>query len=155
VDAILIAILCAVPWLELHGEPLLRLDVPNRRFHAFGLVILPDELLFLWLIVVALALALFFFTALAGRLWCGWACPQTIFSDLFAGIARRIEGWRGTRPPARVSRVRRAATHCAWLAVSALIGFHLVAYFCSPRELAAQLLHGDVSGTRLGSGRGS
>jgi cytochrome c oxidase accessory protein FixG len=150
VDSLLIAILFAVPWLELRGEPLLRLDIPNRRFHAFGLVIFPEELLFLWLIVVALALALFFFTALAGRLWCGWACPQTIFSDLFAGVARRIEGWRGTRAPVRTSPVRRVATHFAWLAMSGLIGFHLVAYFCSPRELAGQLLHGDVSGARLG-----
>jgi cytochrome c oxidase accessory protein FixG len=150
VEALLIAILFVVPWLELGGEPLLRLDVPHRRFHVFGLVIFPEELVFLWLIVVGLALALFFFTALAGRLWCGWACPQTIFSDLFAGVARRIEGWRGTRAPARPSRARRVTTHFAWIAISLLIGFHLVAYFCSPRELASDLLHASASRTQLG-----
>jgi cytochrome c oxidase accessory protein FixG len=150
VETLLIAILFVLPWVELAGEPLLRLDVPNRRFHVFGLVIFPEELLFLWLIVVGLALALFFFTALAGRLWCGWGCPQTIFSDLFAGVARRIEGWRGTRAPGRVSRARRVATHGAWLALSLAIGFHLVAYFCSPRELAANLLHAEASRTQLG-----
>jgi len=150
VEALLIAIFALVPWVEVGGEPLLRLDVPHRRFHVFGLVIFPDELVFLWLIVIGLALALFFFTALAGRLWCGWACPQTIFSDLFAGIARRIEGWHGTRAPARPSRGRKLATQLAWLALSAVIGFHLVSYFCSPRELARDLLHANVSGARLG-----
>ena len=150
VDALLIAILFLVPWLEFGGEPLLRLDVPNRRFHVFGLVIFPEELLFLWLIVIGLALALFFFTALAGRLWCGWGCPQTIFSDLFAGVARRIQGWRGTRPPAKPGRARIVATHLAWAAIALVIGFHLVSYFCSPRELARELLHAEVSPTRLG-----
>ena len=64
-------------------------------------MIFPHELFFLWLIVIGLALALFFFTALAGRLWCGWACPQTVFSDLFAGIARRIRGSRHAQRRAR------------------------------------------------------
>jgi cytochrome c oxidase accessory protein FixG len=150
VDALLIAILFLVPWLELGGEPLLRLDVPHRRFHVFGLVIFPEELVFLWLIVIGLALALFFFTALAGRLWCGWGCPQTIFSDLFAGVARRIQGWRGTRAPAQSSRARVVATHLAWAALALVIGFHLVSYFYSPRDLVRELLHAEVSPTRLG-----
>jgi cytochrome c oxidase accessory protein FixG len=150
VDAALIAILFVVPWLEIAGEPVLRLDVPHRHFHVGGIVIFPGELLFLWLLVIGLALALFFFTALAGRLWCGWACPQTIFSDLFAGLARRIQGWRGARPPARVSPARIAATHFAWAALSCLIGFHLVAFFASPRELAASLVHGSATPTQLG-----
>ncbi|HTO09516.1 MAG TPA: cytochrome c oxidase accessory protein CcoG [Myxococcota bacterium] len=149
VDALLIAILFVVPWLELAGEPVLRFDVPHRRFHVGGIVIFPGELVFLWLLVIGLALALFFFTALAGRLWCGWACPQTIFSDLFAGVARRIQGWRGSKPPARVSRARVVATHLAWLAISAVIGFHLVAYFVSPRELAAAFARASATPTEL------
>ncbi len=149
-EAVLIAIMLLLPWIEIAGEPLLRLDVPHRRFHVFGLVIFPQELFFLWLVVVGLALSLFFFTALAGRLWCGWACPQTVFSDLFAGIARRIQGWRGTRPPARVARWRIAATHAVWVALALLIGFHLVAYFCSPRDLVSDLLHGTATRAQLG-----
>ena len=149
-EVVLVTILFLAPWLELGGEPLLRLDLPHRRFHVVGLVIFPDELLFLWLIVIGLALALFFFTALAGRLWCGWGCPQTVFSDLFAGVARRLQGWRGARAPARVAPSRVAATHAAWALLSLAIGFHLVAYFCSPRELGSQILHGSVSSTRLG-----
>jgi len=143
VEIVLIGVLFLLPWLEPGGEPLLRLDIPNRRFHVFGLVIFPDELLFLWLIVIGLALALFFFTALAGRLWCGWACPQTVFSDLFAGVARRIRGKHG-------GVLRNAASHAAWAALSLVIGFHLVAYFGSPRALAADLLHASASPTRLG-----
>ena len=143
VEVVLFGVLFLLPWLELGGEPLLRLDIPNRRFHVFGLIIFPDELLFLWLIVIGLALALFFFTALAGRLWCGWACPQTLFSDLFAGIARRIRGRRG-------GALRTFASHLAWAALSLVIGFHLVAYFASPRELAAGLLHAQASPTQLG-----
>jgi cytochrome c oxidase accessory protein FixG len=150
VEAVLIAIMLALPWVEIAGEPLLRLDIPNRRFHVFGLVIFPQELFFLWLVVIGLALALFFFTALAGRLWCGWACPQTVFSDLFAGIARRIQGFRGTRAPARVAKWRIAATHAVFAALGLVIGFHLVAYFCSPRDLLGDLLHGEASRVQVG-----
>ncbi len=150
VEALLIALLLALPWIEIAGEPLFRLDVPHRRFHVFGLVIFPQELFFLWLVVIGLAFALFFFTALAGRLWCGWACPQTVFSDLFAGIARRIQGWRGTHAPTSIARWRIAATHAVWAALALVIGFHLVGYFCSPRELADELLHGNATRAQLG-----
>jgi cytochrome c oxidase accessory protein FixG len=150
VEAVLIAIVLALPWIEIAGEPLLRLDVPQRRFHVFGLVIFPQELFFLWLLVIGLAFALFFFTALAGRLWCGWACPQTVFSDLFAGIARRIQGFRGTRTPLRIAGWRIAATHAVFAALGLVIGFHLVAYFCSPRALFDDLLHGSASRAQVG-----
>ena len=149
-DAFLIAVLFAVPWLELRGVPLFRLDIPTRQFQAFGLVIFPQELFFLWLIVIGLALALFFFTALAGRLWCGWACPQTVFTDVFAGIARRVQGWKRSTPPRQVAPWRIAATHAIWIAICLVTGFHLVAYFQSPYEMAAALVRGDASATTLG-----
>ncbi|MDH5307313.1 MAG: hypothetical protein OEW02_09020, partial [Myxococcales bacterium] len=68
-NAGLIVLLFAIPWIRVGGEPLVLLDIPARKFHVFGLVIFPQELYFLWLIVAGLALSLFFFTALAGRLW--------------------------------------------------------------------------------------
>lgn len=145
--AALIAILLAIPWISIGGEPLVLLDVPARKFHVFGLVIYPQELYFLWLILAALALALFFFTALFGRVWCGWACPQTVFTDLFAAVARRLQGWRGLTPPARVAPWRRAATYAAFAALSLVLGFHLVAYFRPPRALLQALAHGDVRST--------
>lgn len=149
-DGILIAILLVVPWIRVGGEPLVLLDVPGRKFHVFGLVIFPQELYFLWLILAALALALFFFTALAGRLWCGWACPQTVLTDVFSLVARRIEGWSRTGPPARVAPARRIATHAVWLALSFVLGFHLVAYFVSPYAMLDEVRAGALSPTVAG-----
>jgi cytochrome c oxidase accessory protein FixG len=148
-DAVLVAILLLVPWIRIGGEPLVLLDIPARKFHVFGLVIFPQELIFLWLLVIGLALALFFFTALAGRLWCGWACPQTVFTDLFAAIARRLQRWKGTRPPPHVALWRKVATHVVWLAISAIVGFHLVGYFVSPYTLVADLRAGMLHPTAL------
>lgn len=149
-NVVLIAILFAVPWVRIGGEPLVLLDVPGRKFHVFGLVIFPQELFFLWLIVIGLALALFFFTALAGRLWCGWACPQTVFTDVFAAIARRIEGWRGTTRPRRVAPWRKAATHAVFAAISLLVGLHLVGYFHPVDHLVSSTLAGDPPRTAGG-----
>jgi len=149
-NTILIAILFVVPWVRIRGEPLVLLDIPHRKFHVFGLVIFPQELFFLWLILAGLTLALFFFTALAGRLWCGWACPQTVFTDVYAAIARRIQGWTRTGPPRHVALWRRVATHVAWIAVSGIVGLHLVGYFRSPYELIGALRHGDLAGASMG-----
>ncbi|MDX1650051.1 MAG: cytochrome c oxidase accessory protein CcoG [Myxococcota bacterium] len=149
-DAVLIAILLGIPWVRIGGEPLVWLDVPGRKFHVFGLVIFPQELYFLWLILAGLALALFFFTALAGRLWCGWACPQTVFTDVFAAVARFVQGWKGTRPPRRLAPWRRAATHVIWLGLSAVVAFHLVGYFVPPPELLARLRAGELAGAAGG-----
>ena len=148
-DAALIGVLFAIPWIRIDGQPLVLLDIPARQFHFFGLVIFPQELYFLWLLIAGAALALFFFTALFGRLWCGWACPQTVFTDLFAGIARWVEGWRGTRRPSRVAPWRVAAKHAIWIAISLAIGFHLVGYFRSPYELLAEARQGHVYPTVL------
>ena len=149
-DAILIAILLAVPWIRIGGEPLVLLDVPARQFHVLGLVIFPQELFFLWLILAGLALSLFFFTALAGRLWCGWACPQTVFTDVYAAVARRLQGWTRGGPPARIAPWRRVATHAVWIALSAVIGFHLVGYFRSPYDMVSAWSAGRLGGASMG-----
>ena len=148
-DTILIVILLAIPWIHIGGSPLILLDVPARKFHVFGLTIFPQELYFLWLIVAAMAFALFFFTALAGRLWCGWACPQTVFTDLYAGVARRIQGWTRGGPPRRIAVWRKVATHVVWIALSGFVGFHLVAYFRSPYELLGALAKADLGGASM------
>lgn len=149
-NAILIAILFGIPWIRVGGEPLVLLDVPGRRFHVFGLTLFPQELYFLWLILAGLALALFFFTAIAGRLWCGWACPQTVFTDVFAAVARRLEGWSRGGRPRRVALWRRVATHAVWVLLAVVIGFHLVGYFRSPYDMLARLRAGELGGTALG-----
>ena len=150
VNAVLVLILFAVPWIRIGGEPLVLLDIAARRFHVGGLVIFPQELYLLWLLVIGLAISLFFFTALAGRLWCGWACPQTVFTDVFAGIARRVEGWKGHARPKRVAPWRRVLLHAIWLACSAAIGFHLVGYFHSPYTMLGEIRAGELSATTIG-----
>ncbi|HEY8120110.1 MAG TPA: cytochrome c oxidase accessory protein CcoG [Myxococcota bacterium] len=145
-NAVLIAVLFGIPWVRVGGEPLVLLDVPARKFHVAGLVIFPQELYFLWLIVATLALALFFFTALGGRLWCGWACPQTVFTDVFAQLARRIEGWRGSQRPARIAFWRHVALHTCWVIASATIAFHVVGYFVSPYALLPRVRAGELGG---------
>ncbi len=149
-NAVLIAVLFAIPWIRLHGDPLVLLDVPARRFHILGLVIFPQELYFLWLLVIGSALALFFFTALFGRVWCGWACPQTVFTDVFAGVARRIEGWKGAQRPKRIAAWRIVLTHVVWIAASAVIGFHLIGYFVSPYQFVADAREGTLHPVAVG-----
>jgi cytochrome c oxidase accessory protein FixG len=149
-DGILIAILFSIPWIRIGGEPLVLLDIPQRKFHVFGLVIFPQELYFLWLIVIGLALALFFFTALAGRLWCGWACPQTVFTDVFAWVAKHVEGWTKAGRPQHVALWRRVAIHAIWLVLSFTIAFHLVSYFVGAYELLARFRDAHVGRAATG-----
>jgi cytochrome c oxidase accessory protein FixG len=136
---VLIAILFATPWIRIAGEPLVLFDIPARKFHVFGLVIFPQELYFLWLIIAGVTVGLFFFTALLGRLWCGWACPQTVFTDVYAAVARGIQGWKGFGRPAHVAGWRLVATHAVWIVLSWIVGFHLVGYFRSPYQLIDSL----------------
>jgi cytochrome c oxidase accessory protein FixG len=149
-DAILVVILLVIPWIRIDGQPLVLLDVPARQFHVFGLTIFPQELYFLWLIVVGLALCLFFFTTLAGRLWCGWACPQTVFTDLYAAVARRIQGWSAGGPPRRLAAWRKLLTHTVWLLLSVFVGLHVVGYFRSPYDILSALRAGEFSGASMG-----
>jgi cytochrome c oxidase accessory protein FixG len=85
-----------------------------------------------------------------GRLWCGWACPQTVFTDVFAAVGRFVQGWSGPRPPASVPVWRRVATHAAWGVLSAAIGFHLVGIFVSPYEMLPRMAAGTLSATAWG-----
>ena len=85
------------PWLRWDGRQAVLFDLPARKFYLFGLVLWPQDFIFLtWLLVLA-GLSLFFLTALAGRLWCGYACPQTVWSEVFVWIERFAEGDRVKR----------------------------------------------------------
>jgi cytochrome c oxidase accessory protein FixG len=148
-NAALIAVLLGIPWIRIGGDPLVLLDIPARQFHVFGLVIFPQELFFLWLIIAGLALTLFFVTALLGRIWCGWACPQTVFTDVFAGVARWIEGWKGHQRPRHVAAWRKLAVHAVWIALCAVVAFHLVGYFRSPYVMLSEWRSGEFSRTSL------
>jgi len=83
-------LLFVAPWLTMRGHPLLQIDLPARRVFLFGAIFTPSDTIFFALLLFFLAFALFFFTTIFGRVWCGYACPQTVFIDR---VYRRIERW--------------------------------------------------------------
>ena len=107
-------------------------DLEAQRFYILGLVLYPQDLIFLAALLVLSALALFFFTAVAGRLWCGYACPQTVYTEIFMWVERHIEGDRIARMRldqaalgSRASWCARAPSSSAWLAIGLFTGFTL------------------------------
>ncbi|MES2189916.1 MAG: cytochrome c oxidase accessory protein CcoG [Pseudomonadota bacterium] len=140
-----------IPWLTINDRQAVLFDLGARRFYIFNLVLYPQDLIYLTGLLVICALSLFLFTAVAGRLWCGYACPQTVYTEIFMWIERRIEGDRGARmrldrsPMSAIKLLRKCAKHSAWIAVGLWTGFTFVGYFTPVRELAAE-----VAGLSLG-----
>jgi len=140
-----------LPWLEWNARQAVLFDLGARRFYIFGLVLYPQDFIYLTGLLIISAYALFLFTAVAGRLWCGFACPQTVYTEIFMWIERRIEGDR----PQRMKRDaggwtldrtwRAAAKQLAWIAVALWTGFTFVGYFTPIKTLW-------VSVTTLGLG---
>jgi cytochrome c oxidase accessory protein FixG len=128
-------------WLEWNGRQAVLFDLAARKFYLFGLVFWPQDIIYLTVLLVLAALALFLFTAVAGRLWCGYACPQTVYTEIFMWIERAIEGDRPARMkldqsaagPRKVGL--KAAKHGAWIALSLWTGLTFVGYFTPIREL--------------------
>ena len=132
-----------LPWLQWNDRQAVLFDLEARRFYIFNLVLHPQDFIYLTGMLVIAALALFLFTAIAGRLWCGYACPQTVYTEIFLWIERKVEGDRSARirldlavfSLAKLSK--RLAKHGAWMAVALWTGFTFVGYFTPIRELAA------------------
>lgn len=144
--SVLLGLYYVVPWLRWDGHQAVLFDLPARKFYIFGLTFWPQDFFYLaWLLVIA-ALSLFFFTALAGRLWCGYACPQTVWTELFLWIERKVEGDRNRqmkidKGPMTAAKFRIKATkHVLWVALSAWTGFTFVGYFTPITELWTSLL---------------
>ncbi len=139
------AVFYGLPWLQWNGRQALLFDLDAPRFYVFGLVMQPQDLIFLAGLLVLAALALFFFTAVAGRLWCGYACPQTVYTEIFLWIERHTEGDRAARirldrePWNARKALRKGGKHAAWIAVALVTGFTFTGYFIPIRELAAQV----------------
>jgi len=134
-----------MPWLQWGGRQALLFNLETRRFYILGLVLYPQDLIYLAALLVLSALALFLCTAMAGRLWCGYACPQTVYTEVFMWIERRIEGDRSARlrldkaPWGADKIVRRGAKHTAWLAAGLATGVTFVGYFVPMRALVPEL----------------
>jgi cytochrome c oxidase accessory protein FixG len=128
-------------WLEWNGRQAVLFDLAARKFYIFGLVLWPQDVVYLTVLLILAALSLFLFTAIAGRLWCGYACPQTVYTEIFLWIERKIEGDRAARmkldaSPRSARKVGlKTAKHAAWIALSLWTGFTFVGYFTPIREL--------------------
>ncbi len=135
-----------MPWLLWNGRQAVLFDLAARRFYIFDLVLWPQDFIFLTGILIISALSLFLFTAVAGRLWCGYACPQTVYTELFMWIERRIEGDRGKRmkldqQPWSARKIGlKAAKHGVWIAVGLWTGITFVGYFTPIRTLLGEFV---------------
>ena len=137
----LLGLFYAVPWLQWNSHQAVLFDLPARKFHIFGLTFFPqDFFLLMWLLIIA-ALSLFFFTALAGRLWCGYACPQTVWTEIFVWMERWTEGNRQQRmrldqaPWSSNKVLRKSSKQLLWISFALYTGFTFVGYFTPVRVL--------------------
>ncbi|OGB19100.1 MAG: cytochrome c oxidase accessory protein CcoG [Burkholderiales bacterium RIFCSPHIGHO2_12_FULL_67_38] len=135
-----------MPWLTWNGRQAVLFDLEQRHFYIFGLVLQPQDFIYLAALLVLSALALFFFTALAGRLWCGYACPQTVYTEIFLWVERHLEGDRSARmrldaqPWGATKLLRKGGKQLAWLSIALFTGFTFVGYFMPIHGLTAQAL---------------
>src|SRR5678815_3902484 len=134
-----------LPWLSWNGRQAVLLDLAARRFYIFGMVLHPQDVIYLAGLLILSAFALFFFTTVAGRLWCGYACPQTVDTKISMWDERRFEGDRQARIKLDSATwslrklARRGAKQAVWLAIGLWTGFTFVAYFTPARTLLGEV----------------
>lgn len=153
--------LAASVWLVFFLGPYLRwgdrqavlFDIPNRQYHLFGVTVLPQDFWMLSLLLLFFAILLAVATALAGRVWCGFFCFQTVWTDVFTWIEERLEGppverRRLDRASSSLHKVRlRSAKHLLWLSIGALTGLSFVAWFVDAPTLWRTFFVGQASAT--------
>ena len=149
---VLLGIFYLFPWLQWDGHQAVLFDLPARKFHVFGLTFWPQDFFWLaWLLIIA-GLSLFFFTALAGRLWCGYACPQTVWTEVFLWIERACEGRRNQRiklddgPWTREKLLRKSTKQSIWIIFSLWTGFTFVGFFTPIVDLGREAAAFSFSG---------
>jgi cytochrome c oxidase accessory protein FixG len=135
---VLMALYFSLPWIKINGYPAVFLDIAERRFHLFGVTLAAQDMWLLFFVITGLGFSLFFITALLGRVWCGWACPQTVFLD---HVYRRIERWIDgdavkrralhNAPLSTGKVIKRVAKHGLYIIVSAVITHLFLSYFVS------------------------
>ncbi len=140
-----------LPWLEWGQRQAVLFDLSARRFYIFGLVLYPQDFIYLTGLLVISAFSLFLFTAVAGRLWCGYACPQTVYTEIFLWLEKLAEGDRSARMrrdagPWNAEKIgRKSAKHFLWLALALWTGFTFVGYFIPMRQLGTVFMQGQMS----------
>lgn len=134
-----------LPWINWNERQAVLFDLASRKFYLFGLVLWPQDFIWLAALLIICAFSLFLFTAIAGRVWCGYACPQTVYTEIFLWIERRIEGNRSARmrldrQPWSFDKLwRKSAKHLAWGSVALWTGISFVGYFSPMRELLPEI----------------
>lgn len=146
VAGFLILLYAALPWIPVNGYPAVYLDTELMRFHFMGLTFASQDMWLAFFLISGLGFGLFYVTALAGRVWCGWACPQTVFLE---HVYRRVERWiegdaqarkRLDNAPIGMERIlKRGRKHVAFLVVSLLLAHVFMAYFLSVPNLWAMM----------------
>ena len=128
-------------WLTWNERQAVLFDIAQRKFYLFGLVFWPQDIIYLAVLLIVCALSLFLFTAVAGRLWCGYACPQTVYTEIFLWIERLVEGDRNARMRLDQGNLGwrklglKGTKHFLWIALSLWTGLTFVGYFTPIREL--------------------
>lgn len=144
--------LCWLPW---NGRQAILFDLASRKFYIFGWVFWPQDVFYLAVLLIICAYSLFLFTAVAGRLWCGYSCPQTVYTEIFIWVEKIIEGDRARRmkldaaPPSLHKLVTKAGKFLAWGLISLWTGLTFVGYFTPIAALLDGLLHFSVSGWEI------
>ena len=141
------ALFYGLPWLAWNARQAVLFDLGARRFYIFDLVLYPQDFIYLTGLLVVSAYGLFLFTAVAGRLWCGFACPQTVYTEIFLWVERRFEGDRSARlrldaAPWNFDKLwRKSGKQAVWTAIGLWTGFTFVGYFTPIQTLAAETMH--------------
>ena len=134
-----------LPWLNMNGRQAVLFDLASRKFYLAGMVFWPQDFIYLAALLIVCAYGLFLVTAVAGRVWCGFACPQTVYTEIFLWIERKIEGSRSSqlrlaRQPWNAEKVvKRGAKHLSWGAVALWTGFTFVGYFAPICSLGGEI----------------
>lgn len=146
-SAAMLSLFFIFPWIQWNGQQAVLFDLPNRQFHIFNFTFWPQDFMLLSWLLIILAFTLFFVTVFAGRLWCGYACPQFVWTWLFIRIEQLTEGDRNARmkfdkaPMSFNKLLRRSIKHTAWLLIALATAIAFVGYFSPIRELIPNVLN--------------
>ncbi len=145
------AVFFGLPWLSWDERQAVLFDLGARKFFLFGLVLFPQDLIYLAVLLIICAYSLFLFTAVSGRVWCGFSCPQTVYTEIFMWIENKTEGSRSARMRMAKQGLtaeklrKRSLKHLLWLTFAGWTGLSFVAYFIPAHSLLA-----DIQAGRLG-----
>jgi cytochrome c oxidase accessory protein FixG len=135
-----------MPWLSWNDRQAVLFDLTARKFYIFGIVLWPQDFIYLAVLLIISAWLLFLVTAIAGRVWCGFACPQTVYTKIFMWVERQVEGDRSTRmrldkePPSLVKFGKKSLKHAIWISIGLWTGFTFVGYFTPLQTLAQEVM---------------